>query len=244
MKKFLVIGLVVAMSLMSLAGCGGNTDQPSSNEESTVLSGKVVIAGSTSVQPLSELLAEEFMAMYPEVSVEVQGGGSSVGVKSAKDAIADIGAASREVKESEKEFGLTEYVVAKDGIAIVVNSASDIENLTMEELQMIYIGEITNWNQVGGADADITVVTREEGSGTRGAFVELTKVLQKNAEGNKIDLTTENALVQPSTGSVKNTVKNTPDSIGYISLGALDSTVKSIMINDVEVSVETILRCV
>lgn len=224
----------------SLAGCGGDANEPSPQPEEQGLSGKVVIAGSTSVQPLSEMLAEEFMVQNPDVSIEVQGGGSSVGVKSANEGIADIGAASREIKSSEKEYGLNEYVIAKDGIAVVVNASSTIEDITMEQIKMIYTGEITNWSQVGGEDAAIIVVTREEGSGTRGAFIELTGVQAKNAEGKKVDYTTENALVQPSTGAVKNTVVNTPDSIGYISLGAMDDTVKGVKVEGVDATVANI----
>ncbi len=237
MKKIFSIGLILVFGLFLLVGCGGGEEPAETNgQEEETLSGTIVIAGSTSVQPLSEELAAVFMDQYPDVTIEVQGGGSSVGVKSAADGIADIGAASREIKDSEKSLGLDEYVIAKDGIAVVVNPDSNIEDLTMEQIQKIYTGEITNWSAVGGSDANIVVVTREEGSGTRGAFIEITGV--DGADG---DMTTENALVQPSTGAVKQTVATTPDSIGYISLGALDDTVKGIKVEGVDVSVDNIL---
>lgn len=240
MKKIIAIGLIMLLSLFSLVGCGGGEEPATEPEqEKAVLSGTVVIAGSTSVQPLSEELAAEFMNKNPEVSVEVQGGGSSVGVKSAADGIADIGAASREVKESEKELGLTEYVIAKDGIAVIV-SVEGVEDLTLEQIKKIFIGEITNWSEVGGPDADVVVVSREEGSGTRGAFIEITKVEDKDASGEKVDMTTENALVQPSTGAVKQTVVNTPNAIGYISLGALDETVTALKVEGVEANEDNI----
>lgn len=247
MKKSLIIGLILMMSVFMLVGCGGgqepaaeeNPEQPVPQEE--VLSGSVVIAGSTSVQPLSEELAAGFMDKYPEVTVEVQGGGSSVGVKSADNGIADIGAASRELKSSEEELGLKTYVIAKDGIAVVVNPDCNVEDLSIEQVKKIFTGEIKNWSEVGGSSADIVPVTREEGSGTRGAFVEITKVEDKNAEGKKVDQTTADALVQPSTGAVKQTVANTPNSIGYISLGALDDTVKPVTIEGAEATDANIL---
>ena len=239
MKKIVSLTLVLMLAVAMLAGCGS---KPAVEEqkpaEETQLSGKVVIAGSTSVQPISDELAAAFKEKYPEVSVEVQGGGSSVGVKSAIDKIVDIGASSRELKEDEKAAGLKEYVIAKDGIAVVVNPANSIEDLSMEQIKKIFIGEITNWKEIGGADKPIVVVTREEGSGTRGAFIEITKVEAKDAEGKSKDFTTNTALVQPSTGAVKQTVANTPDAIGYVSMGALDNTVKTVKVEGVEASEE------
>ncbi len=239
MKKIVSLTLVLMLAVAMLAGCGS---KPAVEEqkpaEETKLSGKVVIAGSTSVQPISDELAAAFKEKYPEVSVEVQGGGSSVGVKSAIDKIVDIGASSRELKEDEKAAGLKEYVIAKDGIAVVVNPANHIEDLSMEQIKKIFIGEITNWKEIGGADKPIVVVTREEGSGTRGAFIEITKVEAKDAEGKNKDFTTNTALVQPSTGAVKQTVANTPDAIGYVSMGALDNTVKTVKVEGVEASEE------
>ncbi|WP_207707355.1 phosphate ABC transporter substrate-binding protein [Crassaminicella thermophila] len=240
MKKFLSVALILMLAVTMLAGCGSKGD--TTTEEKTTeeaLSGKIVIAGSTSVQPLSDELAAAFMEKYPKVSIEVQGGGSSVGVKSAADKIADIGASSREVKDSEKKLGLKEYVIAKDGIAVVVNPSNEVEDLTLEQIKKIFTGEITNWKEVGGKDQSITVVSREEGSGTRGAFIEITKVEEKNAEGKKVDKTTVNALVQPSTGAVKQTVANTPNAIGYISMGALDKAVKAVKVEGVEATEAT-----
>lgn len=239
MKKILSLALVLILAVAMLAGCGS---KPAADEkkpaEETKLTGKVVIAGSTSVQPLSDELAEAFKAKYPEVSVEVQGGGSSVGVKSAIDKIVDIGMSSRELKEDEKAAGLKEYVIAKDGIAVVVNPANSVEDLDMDQIKKIFTGEITNWKEVGGVDKPIVVVTREEGSGTRGAFIEITKVEAKDADGKNKDFTTASALVQPSTGAVKQTVANTPDAIGYVSMGALDATVKTVKVEGVEANEE------
>ncbi|KXG75950.1 phosphate ABC transporter substrate-binding protein [Thermotalea metallivorans] len=246
MKRILLLVLVLMLAMAVLAGCGGKTEAPEGqqpaeqSQKEGKLSGKIVIAGSTSVQPLSDELAAVFREKYPNVQIEVQGGGSSVGVKSAIDKIADIGASSRELKEEEKAAGLTEYVIAKDGIAVIVNPANKVENLTMEQIKKIFTGEITNWKEVGGADKAITVVSREEGSGTRGAFIEITGVEGKDASGNKADLTTKNALVQPSTGAVKQTVANTPEAIGYVSMGALDDMVKAVKVEGVEATEENV----
>lgn len=191
------------------------------------LTGKIVIAGSTSSQTLSDELAAAFKKQYPGVTLEVQGGGSGVGIAAAKSGTCDIGSASRELSSS--ETGFTEYIFAKDGVAMIANKSVSVSGLSMDQIRKIFIGEITNWKEVGGDDKAIVVVSREAGSGTRGAFVELTKV-QDSA---KVDQTTSNAIVQPSTGAVLQTVKNTPDSIGYVSLGSLDSSVKSLMVDDV-----------
>ena len=237
MKKVLTIGLTVALALGGFAGCGGATEEEAAASEVT---GKVVIAGSTSVQPLSEELAAVFMDSNPGITVEVQGGGSGVGIKAAGDKICDFGASSRELKDEEKGTITDEFVIDRDGIAVVVNENVAVDDITLEQAQKIFTGEITNWSELGGADADIVVVSREEGSGTRGAFTEITKVLTKDANGNEVDQTTANALVQPSTGAVKQTVASTPNSVGYISLGALDDTVKAVMIEGVEATEENV----
>jgi len=238
-KKSLVIGLITAMTLtVALSGCGDNTQTEGNNGE---LSGTVVIAGSTSVQPLSEELAEAFMDKNKNVSVEVQGGGSGQGIKAIEQVIADFGALSREVKEEEKSEVKTETIIAKDGVAAVVNPECTVKDLTLDQIQKIYTGEIKNWKEVGGEDAEIVVVTREEGSGTRGAFTEITKVLSKDENGKEIDNTIAQAIVQPSTGAVKQTVATTPNSIGYVSLGSLDDTVKAVSVEGVDPSSDTVV---
>lgn len=240
MKKKILTGLIAAAVLVAslgLAGCGGSSD----GESGDAKGGSVTIAGSTSVQPLSEAMAEVYMEENPDMTIEVQGGGSGQGIKSIEEKIADIGSLSREVKDEEKSAVAEEFVIAKDGVAVVVNESVSVDNLTMDQIKDIYTGKITNWKEVGGDDKAITVVTREEGSGTRGAFTELTGVLGEDAEGNEVDNTTKDALVQPSTGAVKETVAKTPDSIGYISLGSMDDTVKAVKVEDVEATVDTVL---
>lgn len=244
LKKTLIAGMAVVMMMGAvLTGCGGNDTGGGAggDEDGGTLSGTVVIAGSTSVQPLSEELAEAFMDQNGGVSVEVQGGGSGQGIKAIADKIADLGALSREVKDEEKASISNETIIAKDGVAVVVNPDCSAADLTIEQIQKIYTGEISNWKEVGGDDAAIVVVTREEGSGTRGAFTEITKVLAKDASGKEMDQTTTNAIVQPSTGAVKQTVATMPNSIGYISLGALDDTVKPVTVEGVAPANDTVL---
>jgi len=196
---------------------------------SSNLSGRIMIAGSTSVQPLADELAKYFMQQYPKVSIEVQGGGSSVGIKSAIQGIVDIGTSSRELKSDESKQlslkGWQELKIADDGIAVIVHKSNPVSNLTIDQIRDIFSGKIKNWKEVGGKDAKIIVVTREEGSGTRGAFEEIVMGKAK---------ITDSAIVQPSTGAVKTTVSQDENAIGYISLGVLDSTVKGVKVNGIE----------
>lgn len=229
-KKIAGITLALVLGLGLFAGCG--TGQPES---------KVVIAGSTSVQPLSEELAAAYMDANEGVTIEVQGGGSGQAAVSLADGIADIGALSRNVKDEEKETITKEYVIAKDGVAVIVNTDVNVSNLTIDQLLAIFTGEITNWKEVGGKDEKITVVSREEGSGTRGAFTELTGILVKDDAGNEIDNTTADAIIQPSTGAALQAVGSTPGAIGYVSMEALDDTVKALAVEGVEISKETVL---
>ncbi|HPM00049.1 MAG TPA: phosphate ABC transporter substrate-binding protein, partial [Bacillota bacterium] len=167
-----------------------------------------------SVQPLAEELAKAFKEKIPDATIDIQGGGSGVGIKSAADGVVDIGMSSRELKPEEKS--LKEFKIAVDGIAVIVNPTNEIQGLSMEQILKIYTGEITDWKEVGGKEGKITVVTREEGSGTRGAFIELTKVESKS-EG---DRTVASAITQGSTGAVITTVAGDPNAIGYASFGS------------------------
>jgi phosphate transport system substrate-binding protein len=171
---------------------------------------------------LAEVLAEAFMAQSPDVKIEIQGGGSSVGVTSAGEGTVDIGNASRNVKESETEQfpELQVFTIAYDGIAIVTHPDLDLPSLSIEQVQSIFAGEITNYSEVGGPDATIVVVSREEGSGTRAAFEEL--VMEHGEEKAIFEM----ALLQQSNGQVRTTVASTPNSIGYLSFGFLDDSTK------------------
>ena len=215
---------------------------PAEEAAEETLSGQIQTAGSTTVQPLAESLAEFFMDANADVVIEIQGGGSSVGVTSAGDGTVDIGAASREIKDSEMETypDLNVYTIAYDGIAIVVNPDVDLPTLTVDQVRGIFAGEITNFSEVGGPDAEIVVVSREEGSGTRAAFEELVMVY-KDENGEKIETPiTETALLQQSNGQVSTVVSTTPNTIGFLSFGYLSDAVKGVAIDNVEPTVANV----
>ena len=242
-KKFsvlLVLTLVLALAV-TVMGCG--EEKPAEQEPvAEELSGDFTVSGSTSVLPLSEKLSQAFMEKNQGVKIHVQGGGSSAGVKAADQGAAEIGSASRNLKETEKGLGLVEHKIAVDGIAIAVNTKNEaVEDLTVEQVRKIFSGEITNWKELGGADVAINVVSREEGSGTRGAFTDMV-MEYKDAAGEKkeADLTAD-AAIQPSSGAIRTTVAGDENAIGYLSLGYLDDSVKTIKIDGVEPTSSNIL---
>ena len=243
-RNLFVLTVLIVVGAMAFSACSPDlsveTEQPTATEEaagSSGFSGQLQLAGSTTVQPLAEVLAEAFMADNPDVTIEVQGGGSSVGVTSAGEGTVDIGMASRNVKDSEFEtFPEIEVVtIAYDGIAIVTNPDLELATLSIEQVQQIFAGEITNYSEVGGPDAEIIVVSREEGSGTRAAFEEL--VMEANDSEAVI---TETALLQQSNGQVRTTVSTTPNSIAYISFGFIDDSINPVAIDNVDPSVANV----
>jgi phosphate transport system substrate-binding protein len=181
------------------------------------------VAGSTSVQPFAEKLAEEYMRHHPRMFIDVQGGGSSAGIYAARHGAADLGASSRELVPQEKD--LIEIPIAYDGIAVIVHKQNPLTNLTVEQIRRIFQGKITDWAALGLAPHPIHIITREEGSGTRNAFEEL--VMGKDAEITPI------ALVQDSNGSVREIVANDPYALGYISMGLVDLRVKALAVDGV-----------
>ncbi|MDQ2086732.1 phosphate ABC transporter substrate-binding protein [Herbivorax sp. ANBcel31] len=245
--KKLALTVIIALGLGSVfTGCGANEDDSKINEQATPkpaaenvedldeepkLSGHISIVGSTSVQPLAQLLADAFTDIETEVVIDVQGVGSSAGIKAANDESADIGMASRELKEEEKEWGITEIPIAVDGIAVILNPNNSVTELSLEQITQIYKGEITNWKDVGGEDKEIIVVSREDGSGTRGAYDEII--------GIKGELV-EDALIQDGNGPVRAKVMTTEEAIGYISLGYVDDSVKVLKVDGFEPSEEKI----
>lgn len=237
-KRILVIIMVFMLVISALTACG----RPDDDQGDAVPGGageNITVNGSTSVQPLAEELAKAYKTKNPNAVIDVQGGGSGVGIKSASDGVVDIGMSSRELKTEEKN--LKEFKIAVDGIAVIVNPANPITNLTMEQIQKIYIGEITDWSQIGGKAGKITIVTREAGSGTRGAFIELTGVEMKEGD-NKVDKTAATAITQGSTGAVMTTVASDPNAIGYASFGAAEenANVKMISVDNVQTTAENI----
>jgi len=262
LMKTITILLAIVLTMMAMAACGNAPTSSSNSEPESVptsappsepasapaedppaaeLSGDVTQAGSTSVQPLSDELAAAFMDIHRKVVIDIQGGGSGQGVKAVDENLVDFGALSRELKEDEKPIAKQEWIIAKDGIAVVVNKNVDVDDLTKDQIMGIFTGEITNWSEVGGAAGKIEVVAREEGSGTRDAFNELTGVLGKDASGENIDNTVETALIQGSTGAVVTTVGATENSIGYISLGSMNDSVTALKVEGVAPSAATVL---
>ena len=191
----------------------------------------IIIAGSTSVQPFAEALSEEYMKLNSGIEIDVQGGGSSAGVMSAQTNTADIGMSSRELTGDEKKMWYVE--IARDGLAVIVNPANSIGNLTLEQARDIYSGKITNWSQLGGKKAEIHVITREEGSGTRSAFESLVM--------NKVEINPR-AIVQDSNGTVRQLVGDDAAAIGYISLGLVDEKVKALELDGVGATRENVIN--
>ena len=231
MKKLLTVLLTVLM-VLGLSACSSST----ANEENTndanneaetpaeTLSGKLSLSGSTSMEKVCEALAETFMEKYPDVTVTVEYTGSGAGIESVTNKMVDIGNSSRALKDTEKEKGVVENVIAIDGIAVITNNSNEVENLTKEDLIKIYTGEIKNWKELGGKDENIVVLGREAGSGTRGAFEELLGIVDSCVYAGELD----------STGCVKAKVASTEGTIGYVSLDVVDDTVKALKLDGVE----------
>ncbi|MCK9152162.1 phosphate ABC transporter substrate-binding protein [Methanobacterium alcaliphilum] len=191
---------------------------------------RIEIAGSTSVQSVAEKLAEKYMEEHPNVKINVQGGGSGMGIRTTEQGIVDIGTSSKSLKSDEKG-NLQEFIIGRDGIVIAVNTQNKVNDLTVDQLRDIFSGKITNWNQVGGADATIHVVVRESGSGTLSSFQSLVM--------NKTEIRPD-AIVQGSTEAVKQAVKQDPYAVGFVSLSHMSSDVKGIEVNGINASETTI----
>lgn len=212
-STILVAGLAV--------GCGSNASEE-----------KVTVSGSTSVGSPMEKLAEAFEEKNSEITVEVQQLGSSAGIKNAIDGISEIGMSSRDLKDEEKSSGVKETIIAIDGIAVITNTANSVSDLTLDQVKDIYTGKITNWKEVGGNDAPIVVVSREDGSGTRDGFQE--KV------GFESEELVSHATISDGSGNIKSTVEGNENAIGYISFGYLDENVNELKIDGVEINHDTV----
>ena len=235
MKKFLTLALTAVMALSLLTACGSKNDNSAdtntdgSNTETT-LSGTVSTDGSTSMEKVINSLGESFMAMNKDVKFTYNPTGSGSGIQAVSEGRCDIGLSSRALKDDEKASGLVETVVALDGIAIVVNPENPVSDLDIDTIAKIYTGEITNWKDVGGNDAEIVLIGREAGSGTRDGFESITGT--KDACQYRQELT--------STGDVINTVSQNPDAIGYASLSAVGESVKALTVGGVEATEATV----
>ncbi len=219
--------LAALLTVVGLAGCGNSSTTSDQN-----LTGKVSLSGSTTVLPPASEAASQFMDIHPGVQVSVQGGGSSVGITQLSQGLVDIGMSSRELKSEEQNQGFLDHKIALDVIVVVANPGMTVDDLTKDQVKGIFTGQLTNWKDVGGADAPITVVVRDKASGTREMFDE--KALDSQ------DSTTA-AIEANSNGIVRQTVASTRNAIGYISLGYLDGTVKALKYNSVEGSKDTAL---
>ena len=242
MKKTLALILTLALSLAALTGCGSktetpadtNTDSSAQTEAPATLSGSVSTNGSTSMEKVIGALSEQFMADNSGVTVTYDPTGSGAGIEAASNGSADIGLASRALKDEEKAGGLTETVVALDGIAVIVNADSKVADLTVEQIGKIFTGEITDWSEVGGDAGTISCIGREAGSGTRDGFESIT--------GTKDACKLDQELT--STGGVIEAVAGNPNAIGYASLSAVEgkNTVKAVTVGGVACTEETVLN--
>ena len=232
MKKSLALLCSLALCAGLFAGCsgsnaGGSASAPASPSER---SGVVNTDGSTSMEKVVKILSESFMQENSGVTINYNGSGSGTGIQSAVDGTCDLGLSSRELKDEEAANGAVAHVVALDGVAIVVNPANTVADLTVEQIAKIYTGEIADWSELGGAAGPIAVIGREAGSGTRGAFEEIVGVTDACQYTNEYS----------STGDVIGNVASNPNAIGYASLSALNDTVKAVDVEGVECTEATV----
>jgi len=220
MKKCVLLS--IALALIFLSACGMRSGD------------MVVVAGSTSVLPYAEILAEAYMHLHEDEDIDVQGGGSSAGITAAESGIAAIGMSSRALKESER--GLWSIEIAKDGLAVIVHPSNPVSDLTLEDIRAIYTQDIASWGMLGGRDAKIHIIAREEGSGSRSAFEDL--VMEKHEINPR-------AIVQASNGAVRQLVSDDPNAIGFISLGLVEEgekPVKALRMHGVEPTRENVIN--
>ena len=231
MKKLISLVLAALMALTLFAACGKtNDDNKDNNDDNAEVTGTVSTDGSTSMEKVIMSLGESFQAENKGITVGYNPTGSGSGITAVSEGRCDIGLASRALKDDEKASGLKETVLALDGIAIIVNPENKVSDLTLEQIAKIYTGEITNWKDVGGDDAEIVLIGREAGSGTRDGFESITGT--KDSCKYRQELT--------STGDVITTVAGNPNAIGYASLASVKDTVKALSVNGVAPSEATV----
>lgn len=228
MKKkvslIMAVFAALAVSVVGFAACSASSE----NE----LKGNISLAGSTSMEKLAEALMESFMEEQTRITVTTQYTGSGAGLEQLVSKNIDIANSSRHVKDEEKKKGAVENVIALDGIAVIVNNENSVSNLSLDELSMIYTGQIKNWSELSGNDEAIVVIGRENSSGTRDAFEELLDVKNQCNYAQELD----------STGSVLAKVSSTSGAIGYVSLDTVNDSVKSVKLDNVVASEENIIN--
>ncbi|HVM73109.1 MAG TPA: phosphate ABC transporter substrate-binding protein [Anaerolineales bacterium] len=225
MKRLLTLLTMITF----LAACGRSQSTPPTPTEDT-LTGKITFAGSTTMQPLVAQLGDEFRRLHPYVTMDIAAGGSAVGIKAIHDGTTDIGMASRALTANEAA-GINQYQVAIDVLALVVHPTNPIKNLTLSQLQDIFMGKLTNWQSLGGPDLAIIPVQRETSSGSRGAFDEM---VLKNQTA-----TAQTLITTATAGDEAASVAKNPGAIGYVGFGNIDKTVKVITINGILPTQET-----
>ncbi len=238
MKKILAFALSAVMALALLAGCGNQTDHNSSNDNggdasdtpAASVSGTVSTDGSTSMEKVIGALSESYMAANKDVTVNYNPTGSGAGITAVQEGTCDIGLSSRALKDEEKAAGLKETVLAYDGIAIIVHPDNPVSDLSIEQIAKLYTGEITNWKDVGGSDAEVVLIGREAASGTRDGFESITGTKDKCQYRQELT----------STGDVITAVSQNPDAIGYASLAAIKDSVKALSVDGVTPSETTV----
>ncbi len=229
-KKLIALVGVMTM-VVGMTACGNAGTAGEATNKTTGVSGKLTMSGSTSMEKLVKALQETFAEVEPDVTVTAEFVGSGAGIEQVLSGTVNIGNSSRNLKDAEKEKGAVENIVAIDGIAVVVDTANTVGDLTKEQLVAIYTGAVTNWSEVGGKDTPIVVIGREAGSGTRGAFEEILEVEEMCAYASELD----------NTGAVMAKVSATPGAIGYVSLDVLNDTVKAVALEGVEATAENIV---
>lgn len=228
--KIPALAVAVLLTIGSLAGCGNTQANLSVDAGADELSGSILMVGSTSMEIFATSLAERYMEIHPDVTVNVEFAGSGAGIEAVLDGTADIGNSSRNLRDEEKAGGAVENIVAIDGIAVCVDSANTVGGLTKRQLTDIYTGTVTNWSEVGGGDTPIVVIGREAGSGTRSAFEEFLGIKDVCDYANELD----------SNGAVMAKVASTPGAIGYVSSEAIDDTVIALKLDGAAPTAENI----
>ena len=231
MKKIMALVLTAVMALALLAGCGGKTNDnkdnnggdTANNGGSSAISGTVSTDGSTSMEKVIGALSESYMAANKDVTVNYNPTGSGAGITAVQEGTCDIGLSSRALKDEEKAAGLQETVLAYDGIAIIVHPDNPVSDLSIEQIAQLYTGEITNWKDVGGNDAQVVLIGREAASGTRDGFESITGTKDKCQYRQELT----------STGDVITAVSQNPDAIGYASLASIKDSVKALNVDGV-----------
>jgi len=223
------LAMVALCFLILTSGCV-QPNTPPLEPTAIPLTGEITFVGSTTVQPLAAKIGEAFNEHHPDVTLDIAAGGSNVGIKAIHDGSVDIGMASRKLKAEEAK-GMNVYQIAVDVLAVIVNESNPVQVLSSEQLKGIYLGEITNWREVGGEDKTIVVVIRESSSGTRGAFDEIV-LSKKEPSAPELEITI-------TAGDMAATVLATPNAIGYVGFGNIEPGLKTLAIDGITPSEES-----